>query len=49
LKKFINKPENFVDEMIQGILYAHPSKLETVHGDLRCIVKKNRGKKRWGL
>ena len=49
MKKFINQPENFVDEMLHGILAAHPDKLEYAAGDIRCIVKKNRGKKKVGL
>ncbi len=47
MKKFINKPEDFVDEMIQGLISAHPRKIATVANDLRCIVKagtKKRGK-----
>ena len=39
MKKFINKPEAFVDEMLQGILAAHPEQLKHVAGDLRCIVR----------
>ena len=39
MKKFINKPEAFVDEMLQGILAAHPDKLKHVADDLRCIVR----------
>jgi dihydroxyacetone kinase-like protein len=38
MKKFLNKPENFVDEMIQGIMAAHPDKLTYVNDDLRCVV-----------
>ncbi len=39
MKKFINKPEAFVDEMLEGILAAHPDKLKSVANDLRCIVR----------
>jgi dihydroxyacetone kinase-like protein len=49
MKKFINKPEAFVDEMMQGILTAHPDKLEIVNNDLRCVVKKNRDKPKVGI
>jgi phosphoenolpyruvate---glycerone phosphotransferase subunit DhaK len=38
MKKFINRPDRFVDEMLEGILEAHPDKLKTVANDLRCIV-----------
>ena len=27
MKKILNKPENFVDEMVEGILYAYPDKI----------------------
>lgn len=39
MKKFINKPEAFVDEMLEGIVSAHPDKLRYVANDLRCIVR----------
>jgi dihydroxyacetone kinase-like protein len=41
MKKFLNKPENFVDEMIEGIMAAHPDKLKYVNDDLRCVVNAN--------
>ncbi|TVR04419.1 MAG: dihydroxyacetone kinase subunit DhaK [Spirochaetaceae bacterium] len=39
MKKFLNRPEDFVDEMLQGILAAHPDQLKYVADDLRCIVR----------
>lgn len=45
MKKFLNKPQNFVDEMIEGILAAHPDQLTFVENDLRCIVKAGEKKK----
>jgi dihydroxyacetone kinase-like protein len=39
MKKFLNRPEQFVDDMIQGILSAHPGQLASVAGDLRCVVR----------
>lgn len=44
MKKFLNKPENFVDEMIKGIIAAHPDQLTYVENDLRCIVKAGKRK-----
>src|SRR5215510_4132956 len=46
MKKIINKPENFVNEMMQGILAAHPDKVKIVNNDLRCVVnaKSHKGK-----
>lgn len=39
MKKFLNRPEDFVDEMLQGIYAAHPDKLKHVGDDLRCAVR----------
>ncbi len=38
MKKFMNNPKDFVDEMLEGILAAHPDKLKCVNDDLRSIV-----------
>jgi dihydroxyacetone kinase-like protein len=39
MKKFINEPKHFVDEMLEGILLAHPDQLSYTAGDKRCIVR----------
>jgi len=39
MKKIINDPKNFVNEMIEGILSAHPEQLKCVNNDLKCIVR----------
>jgi len=39
MKKIINKPEDFVDEMIEGILLAHPDQVKTPGDDLRVLVR----------
>ena len=39
MKKFINEPKEFVDEMLEGILLAHPDQLSHAAGDRRCIVR----------
>ena len=39
MKKIINDPKNFVNEMIEGILAAHPEQLKCVNNDLRCLVR----------
>lgn len=49
MKKFINEPTAFVDEMLEGILVAHPSQLSYVNDDMRCIVKKDRIKQKVGI
>jgi hypothetical protein len=38
MKKIMNKVENFVDEMTEGIPTAHPREIITVAGDLRRIT-----------
>ncbi len=38
MKKFLNKAEDFVDEMLEGIYAAHPGKLRFVADDRRCLV-----------
>ncbi|MDB5612457.1 MAG: dak1 domain protein [Devosia sp.] len=37
MKKFLNDPVNFVDEMLEGIYLAHPA-VTYVDGDKRCLV-----------
>jgi dihydroxyacetone kinase-like protein len=39
MKKILNKPDHFVDEMVEGILLAHPSQLRTPGEDLRIMVR----------
>ncbi|HEX6500844.1 MAG TPA: dihydroxyacetone kinase subunit DhaK [Micromonosporaceae bacterium] len=42
-KKLINQPANFVDEMLEGLLAAHPDQLAVAKGDSRVIVRKDAG------
>jgi dihydroxyacetone kinase-like protein len=39
MKKIINAPEKFVDEMLEGLLAAHPDQLKSVGGDLRALTR----------
>jgi dihydroxyacetone kinase/dihydroxyacetone kinase-like protein len=39
MKKILNQPGNFVDEMVEGILLAHPEQLKTPGGDRRIMVR----------
>jgi dihydroxyacetone kinase/dihydroxyacetone kinase-like protein len=39
MRKIINDPNDFVDEMIEGILLAHPDKLKTPGDDKRVLVR----------
>ncbi|XME01015.1 dihydroxyacetone kinase subunit DhaK [Lachnospiraceae bacterium C1.1] len=39
MKKIINAPEDYVDEMLKGIYEAHPDKVKCVADDLRCYCR----------
>jgi len=39
MKKIMNDPDNFVDEMIDGLLAAHPDKLKVPGDDKRILVR----------
>lgn len=39
MKKILNNPENYVPEMLEGLLAAHPNRLKSVGGDVHCIVR----------
>jgi dihydroxyacetone kinase-like protein len=45
MKKFMNDPRHFVDEMIEGIIAAHPNQIAYAANDLRCIIKAGDKKK----
>ena len=38
MKKIINEATNFVDEIIEGIIYAYGDKLKLLNGDKRIII-----------
>ncbi len=38
MKKIINKPENFVEDMLEGICAAHSDQLRFVNDDMKCMV-----------
>ena len=46
MKKIINAPEAYTDDMLRGIYAAHPDMLKYVEDDLRCYctAKKKQGK-----
>jgi dihydroxyacetone kinase len=39
MRKLINNPDNFVDEVLEGILAAHPDQLRSASADNRAIVR----------
>lgn len=43
MRKIINSPENFVDEVIDGILLAHGDKLRAADPNRRAIVRTDAG------
>lgn len=49
MKKFLNAPEDFVDEMLDGIYTAHPRQLTYVTDDRRCMVAAQRVPGKVGL
>ena len=42
MKKIINRPEDYVKEMLEGIYIAHPDQLTYVADDVHCLVAKRR-------
>ena len=38
MRKFLNAPESFVDEMLEGLVLAHPSRLRVAAGEPRAIL-----------
>lgn len=43
MKKFMNNPDNFVDESLEGIAMAHGDKIGLMDEDNRVIVRKDKG------
>ena len=39
MKKIMNAPENYVDEMLKGIYAAHGDQVKYVNDDLRCYCR----------
>lgn len=49
MKKIINKPENYVNEMLEGIYIAHPDFYTYVNNDLHCLVTANKVEGKVGI
>ena len=49
MKKLINKPENYVPEMLEGLYIAHPDFITYTGNDLHCLVTKNIVKGKVGI
>ena len=39
MKKIINAPENYVDDMLKGIYAAHSDEVKYAADDLRCYCR----------
>ena len=46
MRKIINKPENFVDETIEGILYAYGDQLKLLNDDKRIVLTNHKQKEK---
>jgi len=42
MKKIINKPENYVNEMLEGLYIAHSDLITYTNDDLRCLVTRHK-------
>lgn len=49
MKKVINNPENYVNEMLEGIYLAHSDLVTYTNDDLRCLVTANRAPGKVGI
>lgn len=49
MKKIINQPENYVNEMLEGIYIAHPDLVTYTAGDVRCLVTANKKEGKVGI
>lgn len=49
MKKIINKPENYVNEMLEGLYIAHPDLITYTANDLRCLVTANKVEGKVGI
>lgn len=49
MKKIINKPEDYVNEMLEGLYIAHPDLITYTAGDVRCLVTANKKEGKVGI
>lgn len=49
MKKLINKPENYVKEMLEGLYIAHPDLITYTGDDVHCLVTANKKKGKVGI
>lgn len=49
MKKIINKPENYVQEMLEGLYIAHPDLITYTGEDVHCLVSANKKEGKVGI
>lgn len=49
MKKIINKPEDYVKEMLEGLYAAHGSLITYTSGDLHCLITANKREGKVGI
>ena len=49
MRKILNDPKDFVDEMLNGVFEAHPDKVKFINNDLRCVVRANTKNNKVGI
>ena len=49
MKKIINKKEDYVKELVNGIVKAHSDKVKLLNDDFRILVKKEKSQDKVGL
>ncbi len=49
MQRLLNKPENYVDEMLKGLYAAHKDQITYINDDLRCLVSASKKKGKVGL
>jgi dihydroxyacetone kinase-like protein len=49
MKKIINKPENYVNEMLEGLYIAHPDLITSTGDDVHCLVAAKRKEGKVGI
>lgn len=49
MKKILNKPENFINEMLEGIYAANKSYVTFAAGDMHCLITANKKEGKVGI
>jgi len=49
MKKIMNRPEDYVKEMLEGIYIAHPEKITFTGDDIHCLVAVNKKEGKVGI